>query len=283
MAPTTSAAKAYLPVAHLMSVVPSALLSCDDAARELRSAGGATLAVVALATGAPATTIDTDRAAATALLTATPESCIGAPYGRATTASTDDSRQHAHNGRHTAFSREIVDNPRFRIHTLAERRRSDMAEMRQGRWTAEIDGDFVVFLIGAKPSKLRLLRSLRDLGEPRGMRHMLDHLMKQPEKGLLGYEMAGLGTIIVQYWRSFEALEAFAKNTDDPHLDAWRNYWRRVGTSTRTGIWHETYLVRAGDYEAIYGNMRPFGLGKASRLVKVGESAGARERLRATR
>jgi hypothetical protein len=145
---------------------------------------------------------------------------------------------------------------------------------------AEIDGDFIVFLIGARPnSKLRLAQAFLDLGGRRGMKHMLDHLMEHPEKGLLGYEM-GIPTI-VQYWRSFEHLEAFAKNTDDPHLAAWRNYWRRVGRSTRTGIWHETYLVRAGDYEAVYGNMPPHGLGKAGRLVPISEASSARERLRA--
>ena len=35
--------------------------------------------------------------------------------------------------------------------------------VRQGRWTAEIEGDFVVFLINGRPS-WRLIRSLRDLG-----------------------------------------------------------------------------------------------------------------------
>ena len=34
--------------------------------------------------------------------------------------------------------------------------------VRQGRWTAEIDGDFVVFIIGAKPNSWRLIRSIRD-------------------------------------------------------------------------------------------------------------------------
>ena len=34
-----------------------------------------------------------------------------------------------------------------------------------------------------------------------------------------------MGFLNVQYWRSFEHLEAFAKNTDDPHLDVWRSYW----------------------------------------------------------
>ena len=148
------------------------------------------------------------------------------------------------------------------------------------RMMAEIDGDFVVFLIGASPSKLHLVRSLIDLGGRRGMRHMLDYLVAHPEKGLLGYQL-GLPAI-VQYWRSFEHLEAFARDAADPHLAVWRNYWRRVGNSGRTGIWHETYLVRAGEYEAIYGNMPPFGLGKAGRLVPLSESSRARHRIKAT-
>ena len=121
----------------------------------------------------------------------------------------------------------------------------------------------MVFLIGARFEKLRPWRSAIDLGGRRGMKHMLDYLVAHPDKGLLGYQF-GLPTI-VQYWRSFEHLEAFATDRDDPHLEAWRQFWKRVGTSGRTGIWHETYLVRAGEYEAIYGNMPPFGLGKASR------------------
>ena len=152
-----------------------------------------------------------------------------------------------------------------------------MAELAGRRMTAEIEGDFVVFLIGARFSKLQLARSFADLGGRRGMKHMLDYLVARPEKGLLAYEM-GLPTI-VQYWRSFEQLEAFAKDKDDPHLDVWRQYWRRVGRTGRSGIWHETFLVQAGQYEAVYGNMPPHGLGKAGRLVPVSEASSARERL----
>jgi Domain of unknown function (DUF4188) len=154
-----------------------------------------------------------------------------------------------------------------------------VADVRQGRWTAEIDGDFVVFIIGARVNSwLHAFRSFADLGGRRGMNHMLKYLTEHPEKGLLGYETAGF--TIVQYWRSFAHLEAFAKDTDDPHLEVWRNYWRRVGKSARTGIWHETYLVRAGEYEAIYGNMPPHGLGKAGALMPIAESASARERIK---
>jgi Domain of unknown function (DUF4188) len=156
-----------------------------------------------------------------------------------------------------------------------------MAQINQGRWSASIDGDFVVFLIGARLQATHPLRSLRDLGGlKRGMQGMLAYLGQHPEKGFLGFQQLGLGTVNVQYWRSFEHLERFAKDEDDPHLRAWRAYWKRVGRSDRTGIWHETYLVRAGEYETIYGNMPPFGLGRATELVRVGADSGARARLR---
>jgi Domain of unknown function (DUF4188) len=156
-----------------------------------------------------------------------------------------------------------------------------MAEVNQGRWTARIDGDFVVFIIGARLQASHPLRSLHDLGEfKRGMRAMLTYLTARPEKGLLGHQTSGVSTLVVQYWRSFEHLEAFAQDEDDPHLATWRSYWRRVGRSGRTGIWHETYLVRAGEYEAIYGNMPAYGLAKASEAVKVGADSSARTRLR---
>jgi hypothetical protein len=143
---------------------------------------------------------------------------------------------------------------------------------------AEIDGDFVVFLIGARfNNKREFARSFFDLGGRKGMKHMLDYLVARPEKGLLAYEI-GIPTI-VQYWRSFEQLESFAKDEGNPHLDAWRQYWRRVGRSDRTGLWHETYLVRAGEYEALYGNMPAHGLGKAGRLVPASQTSSARTRL----
>jgi hypothetical protein len=150
-----------------------------------------------------------------------------------------------------------------------------MTSRTHDRQTAEIDGDFVVFLIGARPDLRHPVRTFLDLGGRRGMKHMLDYLVARPDKGLLGYTMGF--PVIVQYWRSFEHLEAFARDGDDPHLEVWRNYYRRAA---RTGIWHETYLVAAGQYEAIYGNMPPFGLGRAGRLLPLSEASTARLRVR---
>ena len=118
-----------------------------------------------------------------------------------------------------------------------------MAEISGRRMTAEIDGDFVVFLIGARPDKVHLVRSIMDLGGRRGLKHMLDYLVAHPEKGLLGYQM-GLPTI-VQYWRSFDHLESFANDTSDPHLAAWRNYWRRVGKSAQAKTARDRFRATA--------------------------------------
>jgi len=38
---------------------------------------------------------------------------------------------------------------------------------------------------------------------------------------------------------------------------------RRQGLGD-VGIWHETFRVRAGEYEAVYGNMPVFGLAAAA-------------------
>ncbi|HEY8093626.1 MAG TPA: DUF4188 domain-containing protein [Acidimicrobiales bacterium] len=157
-----------------------------------------------------------------------------------------------------------------------------MVAINQGRWTAEIEGDFVVFLIGARFNrKTKLIASLKDLSSTRGpaMKKMLDYLVAHPEKGLLAYQQFGMLT--VQYWRSFDHLESFAKNADDPHLEPWRTYWKRVGKADRTGIWHETYLVRDGQFEAVYGNMPTIGLAKAGAVVPVADSVQARQRLKA--
>lgn len=150
-------------------------------------------------------------------------------------------------------------------------------DVKQGRWTARIEGDFVVFLIGAKPDWRHPLRTLRDYGGRRGMPYMLKKLSEDPSSGLLGFQTYG-PFVNVQYWRSFEALEAFA-NSPDPHAEVWRTYWRRVGSQARSGIWHETFLVQAGEYEAVYGNMPPYGLGKAGELTPL-KGATARQRLK---
>jgi hypothetical protein len=140
--------------------------------------------------------------------------------------------------------------------------------------TAEVDGDFVVFIIGMRIN--RPWKIHKWLPVFLGMPRMLRELAKSPDSGFLGY-IGGIG-VIVQYWRSFEHLEHYARNADLAHWPAWVDFNRRVRISSGdVGIWHETYLVRAGEYEAIYGSMPRYGLATAGRHVPA---AGARESAR---
>jgi hypothetical protein len=77
----------------------------------------------------------------------------------------------------------------------------------------------------------------------------------------------GNPNIFVQYWRSFEHLERYAKDAARAHRPAWAMFNRTVASNGDVGIWHETYRVRPGDYECIYNNMPSFGLARATRQV----------------
>jgi len=152
-----------------------------------------------------------------------------------------------------------------------------MAEIIPTRMTAEVDGDFVVFLIGMrinKPWKLHKWLPVF-LAMPR----MLRELEAQPATGFLGHTM-GM-KVIVQYWRSFEHLEAYARDQNHAHWPAWVAFNKRVGDSRGdVGLWHETYQVRAGEYESLYSGMPPFGLGKFGQLMPAsGRRESARGRM----
>ncbi len=157
---------------------------------------------------------------------------------------------------------------------------SSSMEINRGRWTASIDGDFVVFLIGAEVWDPQHGGAASDL--LLAMIDMLAELEGDPTTGLLGYQVfGGLGGVIVQYWRSFEALEAYAKNPDARHAPVWRA-WNRLaeGERAKGGIWHETFQVPAGHFEAVYQNMPVTGLQKAGRSMTVTEArTTARQRL----
>src|SRR5438445_338097 len=60
----------------------------------------------------------------------------------------------------------------------------------------------------------------------------------------------------VQNWRGFEDFDRFARDKNLPDLEPWRRFNRAVRDSGDVGIWHETFKVRAGEYEAVYGKCR---------------------------
>jgi hypothetical protein len=149
-----------------------------------------------------------------------------------------------------------------------------------GRFTAQMEGQFVVFIIGIRIN--RLLAMNKWLPVARAMGPMVEHLLAHKELGLMHAQsfLYWPGAAFVQYWRSFEQLERFARDPALNHLEPWKQFNRAVGASGSVGIWHETYVVESGKYECVYGNMPLFGLAAAgTHAPAVGVKETARRRL----
>jgi hypothetical protein len=132
-----------------------------------------------------------------------------------------------------------------------------------GRYLADSGTGCVVFLIGMRINRPLKLRQWLPVAA--AMPRMLRVLDEHPELGCLGYHSwFGRTTIMLQYWRDFESLNRFAGDKDLPHLEPWRRFNTAVGKSGDVGVWHETYRIKPGDYEAIYVNMPMFGLAGAT-------------------
>lgn len=129
--------------------------------------------------------------------------------------------------------------------------------------TAEIDGDFVGFIIGMQINRWWNVWSWLPI--VLAMPRMLKELAQHTELGCLGSERS-LG-LIIQCWRSFEHLEAYARNPEATHYPAWVRFNRRIASSRDVGIWNKTYPVAAGRYEVIYNNTPQRGLAKTGHVV----------------
>jgi hypothetical protein len=147
------------------------------------------------------------------------------------------------------------------------------------RMTAEIEGDFVVFLIGMRINNFWKIHKWWPV--MRAMRAMIRELEANSDSGFLGHIFGW--PAIVQYWRSFDHLEAYARSRDGRHWPVWVAFNKRMHASRGdVGIWHETFRVTDGQYEAIYSGMPPFGLSAFGRVMPVsGPYESARERMSA--
>ncbi|MGW0703631.1 DUF4188 domain-containing protein [Streptomyces sp. NPDC002867] len=151
-----------------------------------------------------------------------------------------------------------------------------------GRTTAAASGDVVVFLIGMRvnhlwavhrwlPVLLAMPMMLRELGSDRSL-GLLHHIL------LTGSPRT---YYVVQYWESKEKLLAYASASDRRHRSWWGRYNRLARKGGRhVGIWHETYIVPKGSYETMYGDMPPYGLGRAYGTAPLRDGVQAQDRLR---
>jgi hypothetical protein len=154
-----------------------------------------------------------------------------------------------------------------------------MSKTINDRMFAKMDGDFVVFLIGMRINSFWKIHKWFPV--MMAMPRMLKELIRKPESGMISmHNWFGRTTILVQYWKSFDHLETYAKDKSGEHYPAWREFNQKIRKSGAVGVWHETYKVSAGNYENIYVNMPAFGLGKAGKLLPAsGKFENARERI----
>jgi hypothetical protein len=146
-----------------------------------------------------------------------------------------------------------------------------MGDVIRGRQTAAYDGEVVVFLIGMRVNSVLKVRDWMPVAKAMGP--MLRELSKNKDSGLLGFRTLPTwrGVTLIQYWESVEKLQAFASDTGRTHRPAWVEYFRKSFKGGAVGIWHETYVVPAGNTETIYGNMPLLGLGQVKGVEPVGK------------
>jgi hypothetical protein len=147
---------------------------------------------------------------------------------------------------------------------------------------ANVREPLVLFLIGMRINTF--WRVWEWLPAFLAMGPMIVELYKNPELGFLRArtEMAGRTITVIQYWKSFEALEAYASNSERRHRPAWTAFYKRSTRGTgAVGIFHETYVVRPGEVESLYVDMpADFGLGGAVGTTAINvQSETARERM----
>jgi hypothetical protein len=85
---------------------------------------------------------------------------------------------------------------------------------------------------------------------------------QNPDIGFISTEffLNWRGITLIQYWRSYEQLETYARGCI--HLEAWKRF------------------NQPGEYECIYGNMPRFGLAKAGdHIPAVGRMETSRRRM----
>jgi hypothetical protein len=155
-----------------------------------------------------------------------------------------------------------------------------MAErIRNGRFTVANEQDVVLFTVGVRINKVLAVR--RWLPVIRAIRPMLAELTADADSGLLAHRTYLCGPrelVIMQYWQSTKHLLDFSNSAI--HRRAWRDFYQHATAGAGVGLWHETYVVPAGRYEAIYGIVPELGLAQFLDLKPIGRrNDGAAARL----
>ena len=114
--------------------------------------------------------------------------------------------------------------------------------------------DLVVIYLGMRVNAWTGVKTLFGFGP------QIKNLVDQKPEGLLLHEnfimsLMPLHLGMRQYWRDFDALEAWSRSS--PHREWWRAFLR---SSRGTGFWHEAYFMRGGHGGGLRRRTCPLGL-----------------------
>ncbi|CAI5458491.1 unnamed protein product [Closterium sp. Yama58-4] len=123
----------------------------------------------------------------------------------------------------------------------------------QGRMAGKMDGDFCLFLIGARANNpFPLGPAFASIGEV--FNQAVRELEQESERfGFLGGDhyvgtdvTRGSQTIAVMYWRSYDHLVNYANDQNLVHGSAWKRMTQLLREGPDIGVWHESYAISAG-------------------------------------
>jgi hypothetical protein len=64
-----------------------------------------------------------------------------------------------------------------------------------------------------------------------GVPKMLEELSRKPKSRLLGFQVLFGIPLLVQYWRSFQKLQAYTKDRSSLHYPGWQAFNRKIRSS----------------------------------------------------
>jgi Domain of unknown function (DUF4188) len=138
----------------------------------------------------------------------------------------------------------------------------------RARFSVANTDEVTLFVLGVRVNKFRLPH--RWLPVVRALKPMLRELTDDPSLGMLGYRQYRRGLreiVVVQYWKDTKHLLEYSQGAT--HRTAWTEFYRWASAGSSVGVWHETFVVPAGRYEAIYGFVPEFGLAEFSDLRPI--------------
>lgn len=139
------------------------------------------------------------------------------------------------------------------------------------RTTAIPEDGVILFIVGMRINKIWAIHKW--IPVMIAMPRMLVEQIKNREIGVIGTPrtfVSGRLIQVQQYWKNYDLLEKYAKDPNSNHLPAWRAFNKAARKNNSVGIYHETYLIKRGANENIYGNLpSPILLGSAVGVKEV--------------